>query len=42
MLRKPRPQVGKSPMPAKKPVPPTKPVQQDVPINNIPENENND
>jgi hypothetical protein len=42
MLRKPRPQVGKLPMPAKKPVPPTKPVQQDVPINNIPENENND
>ena len=42
MLRKPRPQLGKLPMPAKKPVPPTKPVQQDVPINNIPENENND
>ena len=42
MLRKPRPQLGKLPMPAKKPVPPTKPVQQDVPINNIPENESND
>lgn len=43
MLRKPRPQQqGKLPMPAKKTVPPTKPAQQDVPINNIPENENND
>ncbi|PPD35899.1 MAG: hypothetical protein CTY19_02310 [Methylomonas sp.] len=45
MLRKPRPQ-GKLPMPAKKPIPPVPPIQpaqQDLPINNIPpENENND
>lgn len=42
MLRKPRQQTGKPPLPAKKPVPPIKPAQQDVPINNIPENENNE